>query len=220
KVVVDENFPPFVQMAQGSPAGLGIEVLQAAADRAGIELRFVPVPFVRIQPTVDEGKADAIFPLAINPDRLKLYDFSEPLVSTGGALFVRAPSPTPESLQALSGKSLITPKTGPLANYIQRNAPEVQLSTTADYDETLEQLVAGKADAAALNLQVGSRFVADNYAGRVTVPDRYFWELPLAVAVPKASPNLKAVLGQLNEGIRAIRGDGTWAAIVKRYEVR
>src|SRR5690606_7390880 len=182
--------------------------------------QFVPVPFVQIQPTVEQGRADAIFPLAINPDRLKLYDFSEPLVSTGGALFVRAPEPTPESLQALSGKSLITPKTGPLANYIQRNSPEVQLSTTADYDETLEQLVAGKADAAALNLQVGSRFVADNYAGRVTLPDRYFWELPLAVAVPKTSPGLKPVIDKLNQGIRAIRGDGTWAAIAKRYEVR
>lgn len=220
RVVVDENFPPFVQVAQGTPTGLGIEVLQAAADRAGVELEFVPVPFARIQPTVDQGKADAIFPLAINPERLKLYDFSEPLVSTGGALFVRAPEPTPESLRALNGKSVITPKTGPLANYIQRNAPEVKLATTADYDETLEQLVAGKADAAALNLQVGSRFVADNYAGRVTVPDRYFWELPLAVAIPKASVGLTPVLERLNEGIRAIRGDGSWAEIMKRYEGR
>lgn len=220
RIVVDQHFPPFVQMQDGAPAGLGIELLQAAAQRAQVDIAFVPRTFAQIQTAIQQGEADAIFPLAINPERQQQYDFSAPMLSTGGALFVLAPAPTPATLQALNGKTVMTPKTGPLANYIQRNAPEVKLVTTEDYDETLQRLLSGEAAAVALNLQVGNKLVAASYADKITSPDRYFWELPLAVAIPKTDATHRPTLEKLNQGIQAIRDDGSWQAILNKHQSR
>lgn len=210
RVAHDQRFPPFAEVKDGRSDGLAVDVLKAAAAKAGLELTLVPVPFVEVQKTLDDGRADAIFPLAINPERAKLFDFSAPLVTTGGALFVRAGSPTPE-FTALAGKTVTTPKTGPLADYVAKRYPDVKLIVTADYDESLKQLVNGEADAAALNFQAGARIARLVAPGKVTEPKTLFWELPLAVAVPKSKR--ADLVAKLNDGIAAIRADGTWQKI-------
>jgi len=218
-IAVDDHFPPFLHLGKDKqPAGLGIDLLDAAAQRAGLELVFVAKPFAQVQQALASGEADAIFPLAPNAQRRERFDFSEPLVSTGGALFVRHPEATPASLHVLHGQSILTPQTGPLVNAVRRIAPNITVITTQDYDDTLKRLLAGEARAAALNLQVGRQLVTDHYAGRITLPERYFWEVSLAVAVSKNS-SAQAGLERLNAGIRAIRADGSWQALIDAYQV-
>jgi polar amino acid transport system substrate-binding protein len=140
------------------------------------------------------------------------------LLTTGGALFVRTPQPSPDGLKALAGKTVVTPKTGPLAGFIQKTAPEIKLVVNADYDQSFAQLLSGEADAAALNFQVGRRLASTLHAGKVTLPESLFLELPLAVAVRKGE---KAdLIARLNQGIAAIRADGAWQAIDNRWAGR
>jgi ABC-type amino acid transport substrate-binding protein len=65
------------------------EIARAAAGHAGIEVEFVAVPFEQVQRTLEDGRAEAVFPLTITPERLPLFDFSDPFLVTGGALFVK-----------------------------------------------------------------------------------------------------------------------------------
>ena len=134
-----------------------------------------------------------------------------PLLPTGGALFVRAPEKTPASLAAIAGKTVTTPRTGPLAAYLQKNAPDAKLIVTANYDESLAQLVSGQADVAALNFQTGAQLAARLHPGKITPPDRLFWELPFAIAMPKGKS--ADALRKLDAGIAAIRADGTFERI-------
>jgi len=219
KIAVDQNFPPFIRMEADKPAGLGIALLEAAASRTGLELRLIPKPFAQIQAAVETGEADAIFPLTANPQRLERFHFSEPLISTGGALFVRHPEATPANVHALHGKSILTPKTGPLGNALRRMAPNIARIETRDYDETLKRLLSGEASAAALNLQVGRQLVSAHYAGQITLPERYFWEVSLRVAVSKNASEQQENLERLNTGIRAILADGNWKSLTDTYNV-
>ena len=98
-----EHFPPFVEIKDGKPTGLAVDIVRAAAAKAGIDVDFVPVPFDQVHGTLKDGRADAIFPIAITPEREAVYDFSAPLLMTGGAIFVRAPNPTPANFAALAG---------------------------------------------------------------------------------------------------------------------
>lgn len=214
RVAHDQRFPPFAEAKDGRSEGLAVDVLRAAATKAGVELVLVPVPFVDVQKTLEDGRADAIFPLAINPERAKLFDFSAPLVVTGGALFVRAGEATPD-FASLTGKTVTTPRTGPLADYVAKRYPDVKLVVTADYDESLKQLVGGQADAAALNFQAGARIARLVVPGKVTEPKTLFWELPLAVAVPKGKG--ADLVAKLNAGIAAIRADGSWQTINDKW---
>jgi polar amino acid transport system substrate-binding protein len=214
RIAHDQRFPPFAEVKDGKSEGLAVDVLRAAAEKAGIELVLVAVPFAEVQKTLEDGRADAVFPLAINPERAKTFDFSAPLVVTGGALFVRAPDATPE-FKSLNGKTVTTPRTGPLAGYIEKNYPNVKLIVTADYDESLKQLMSQQADAAALNFQAGAKIAALLFPGKVTEPRELFWELPLAVAVPKGKG--ADVIAKLDSGLKAIRADGTWQKINDRW---
>ena len=215
RIAHDRDFPPFSEVSSGKSEGLAVDIFRAAAARAGIEVEFVPVPFADRQRSLEDGRAQAYFPLAITPERRQSLDFSEVLVFTGGALFVRAPSVPPEDLAALAGKTVISPRTGPFAPFIEKNAPAVKLVVTKDYEDTLARLIRGEADAAALSYHVGARFIARLYPGQVVRSRSMFLELPLAVAVPKGK-NAELV-ARLNAGIAAIRSDGTWQQINDRW---
>jgi ABC-type amino acid transport substrate-binding protein len=215
RIAAQDNFPPFVEVKDGRPTGLVVEIVNAAAAKAGFEVQFVLVPFAEVHGTLDDGRAQAIVPLAITPERQKSFDFSEPILMTGGAFFVRAPDPTPTNMAALEGKTVVTPRTGPLVPFLEKNGRGVKLVLATDYPESLAQVVSGKADAAALNFQVGASMAAALYPGRLTRPSIMFTEVPDAVAVRKGEN--ANVLSLVNQGMAAIRADGTWQKINDRW---
>ena len=120
RIACQDNFPPFVDVKDGKPVGLVVDILTAAAARENFEVQFVLVPFDQVQGTLDDGRAQAIVPLAITPERQQTFDFSVPILMTGGAFFVRAPNPTPQNVAALLGKIVVTPRTGPLVPFCRR----------------------------------------------------------------------------------------------------
>jgi polar amino acid transport system substrate-binding protein len=210
-----QDFAPLAVLKDGKSEGLAVDIVRAAAERVGLGVKFVAVPFEQVQITLADGRADAAFPLAITPERRQLFDFTEGLLITGATLYVRVPNVPPDSLTALSGKIVVTPRTGPLADFIEKTAPAVNLVVTKDYEESLTRLVRAEADAAALNNHVGVYMAARLYPGQLVHSPKLLQELPLAVAVPKGKgANFVALL---NTGVSAIRADGTWQRINNRW---
>jgi len=205
-VVVEESFAPFVQVEDGRVAGLAIDALDALARTAGLEIEYLPVPAARIQTILAEGRADAAFPLAVNPERLALFDFSDPVLVTGGGFFVSTPSPAPIHLDELQGIRIATPATGPLAAFLRAHAPDMILVPTSDYIEPLRMVVSGEADAAALNLEAGCILAERLFPGRITLPAAHFLKLPLALGVLKRNGEQSSILQRINAAIRTVRG--------------
>jgi polar amino acid transport system substrate-binding protein len=218
RVAHAQDFPPLAELKDGKSEGLAVEILDAAAARSGLQVKFVAVPFEQVHTTLEDGRANAAFPLAITPERRQLFDFTDGLLVTGATLYVRVPNVPPESLTALSDKIVITPRTGPLAAFIEKTAPAVNLVLAKDYEESLTRLIRGEADAAALNYHVGTHLAARLYPGQLVHSPRLLQELPLAVAVPKGKS--ADVVALLNAGISAIRADGTWQQINDRWTGR
>ena len=215
RIAYNNLLPPLSEVKDGQPTGLAVEILAAALERAGIAIELVPLPLEQMELSLQDGRAIAAFPMAITAERREVLDFSDTLLMTGGALYVRAPELTPEGLKALAGKTVVTPKTGPLAAFIRKTAPEVKLVVAEDYESSLARLVAGEADAAALNYQAGTMIANRGYPGRVTTPAAMFLELPLGAAVIKGR-NAELLAG-LNTGLASIRADGTWDRINKGW---
>jgi polar amino acid transport system substrate-binding protein len=214
RITHNQPFPPLSELKNGQSEGLLIDVLRAASARVGLEIEFVPAPLEQMEQTLRDGRADAVL-TAMTPERLKVYDFSAPVLATGGAFFVRAPNPPPENLLAMSGKVLVTPKAGPLADLISRTAPAVKLSLTTNYEQSFARVIDGSADAAALNFHAGAVIAARLYPDRITKPATMFQETKNAVAVPKGK--LAEFLARLSHGLDAVRADGTWDEINKRW---
>lgn len=214
RIAHNQNLPPLYMVQDGKSVGLGIDVLRAAAGRAGIELAFVPLTIEHQLPSLKDGRADGLLS-ADTPERRQILDFGAPVMMTGGALYVRAPNPTPETLEALSGLVVVTPRAGPLVDFIRKNAPTVNLVVTEDYEESLARVMAGQAAAAALNALAGGRIAARLYPNQFTVPKIMFYEQPLALGVLKGQS--AKTIAQLDAGLAAIRADGTWKQINDRW---
>ena len=112
RIAYNNLLPPFAEAKDGKAVGLVVDIVRAAAERAGYSVEFLPVPLEQMEASLKEGRALAVIPAAASPERRERMDFSDTLIMTGGALYVRAPEQTPEGLKALAGKTVVTPRTG------------------------------------------------------------------------------------------------------------
>jgi len=218
RLVHIDSFEPFAVVKGGRSEGLTVDILTEALSRAGLKVVFTGEPQAKEQDMVLKGQYDGLAFFAINPERMKTFDFSDPYLITGGALFVSSSRPACNSLKELDGKIVATPLKGPLAGYIKKNFPGITVLTDVkDYSATLETVLAGKADAAALNTQVGAVLARDSFPGKFSLPEKGFLEIPIGVAVPKGKHG--QFLAKLNEGIKAIMADGAYDRIIAKWGV-
>ncbi|MEJ6007311.1 transporter substrate-binding domain-containing protein [Paucibacter sp. AS339] len=65
----DEDYPPFEMTLQGKPAGLHVELVEAAAKTLGMRVRWTSLPWKRALLMVETGQADAITYISRTPER-------------------------------------------------------------------------------------------------------------------------------------------------------
>lgn len=203
-----------ISVKDGNAVGLVADILRAAAAPEGITVAFVPMSS-GFAAALARGSVDAIAPMLITPKSQESYDFTEAFVITGGGLFVRAPNPAPSDLSSFSGKTIVTPSFGPFIAFIREHFRYVKVVPTSGYQESLDRVVSGQADAAALNIEEGAETVNASYARKITVPTTMFVSEPLGLAVGKGQH--ADLIRRMNEGLAAIRADGTLQQIEARW---
>ena len=215
RFVYHSAFPPFTFTQEEKAEGIIIDILSKLLSRVHLEAIFLPSPMSQVETLLHSRGADAIACHGINPDRQKIFDFSDPLVMTGAAFFIESSKPTIMELEEWEGKTIVTPRTGPLTKYLQDSFPKAKLLLVQDYSESLRTVLDGKGDAAALNIHVGSHLARQLFPGRFTLPDKILFEVSVGVAVLKG--DLSFLLNQINEGLRHIRKNGTYHQILKKW---
>ncbi|HEY1727206.1 MAG TPA: transporter substrate-binding domain-containing protein [Candidatus Baltobacteraceae bacterium] len=187
------KLPAFIAERDGKVVGPFAEILQAAAAREDIKLTFVPLTSSPAT-MLANGSADAIAPFLI-VEHSSEYDFG-----------------------AMSGKTVATPSFGPFVSFMQQKFPGVVVLKTASYQETLDDVLGGRADAAALNIDEGEQVVAQAYAGKISAPGTPFMRESLGVAFPKGRG--AATLQRLDAGMASIHADGTFERILRESKER
>jgi len=211
-----KSFKPFAVAKDGKSEGLAIDIITEALARVNIKVVFVGEHQDKVQELIFNEQVDGGAFLGMTSKRKKTYDFSEPYLMTGGALFVKSSNPPSSDLREFEGKTVATPKKGPLAGYIQKKFPKVNVLTAVkDYPETLKVVLEGKADAAALNFQVATVLAKQLFPGKFSLPEKAFLETPVGVGVPKGKRGY--LLTKLNEGVKAIIADGTYDKILEKW---
>jgi ABC-type amino acid transport substrate-binding protein len=213
-----KSFDPFAIVKGDESEGLSVDILREALGKVGLKVVFVGQDQEKEQESLAQGQVDGLTFFAINPERKKTYDFSDPYLMTGGALFVKSPNPPCSDLKELEGKIVATPLKGPLAGYIKEKYPKITVYTDVkDYQATLQAVLDEKAYAAALNTQVGAVLAQKLYPGKFSLPDKGYQEIPIGVAVMKGKQEV--LLKKFNEGLKAILSDGTYDSIIAKWGV-
>jgi ABC-type amino acid transport substrate-binding protein len=213
-----KSFEPFAIVKGDRSEGLSIDIITAALARVGLKAVFMGQDQDKEQESLAQERVDGLVFFAINPERKKTYDFSDPYLMTGGALFVKSPNPACSDLKELEGKIVATPLKGPLAGYIKEKYPKITVYTDVkDYQATLQAVLDGKAYAAALNTQVGAVLAQKLFPGKFSLPDKGYQEIPIGVAGMKGKEDF--LLNKFNEGLKAILTDGTYDRIITKWGV-
>jgi polar amino acid transport system substrate-binding protein len=206
-------FPPLAFSEGGRTRGVVIDILSHVLARVRVRARFIPAPMEEVERLLEAREVDGIAFYAVTPERKMVLDFSDPLLVTGAALFVKSSEPAASNLREYESKSLVTPKTGPLSEYIQREVPGAKLVLVRDYLEALRYVLDGKASAAALNYHVGRDLVRRLFPGGFTPPGKAFLEMPLAVAMLKGENS--PLLSKISEALKNFKKSAIYPMIVE-----
>ncbi|MGD0230314.1 MAG: transporter substrate-binding domain-containing protein [Syntrophorhabdales bacterium] len=99
----NESPPPINFMKHGKPTGIVIDLAEALAKRMHRPVKIRLMNWAEAQQLVLDGRADALLQINPSPERLKVYDFSEPLLASEFTIFTSAERLGVASMRDLRG---------------------------------------------------------------------------------------------------------------------
>jgi polar amino acid transport system substrate-binding protein len=217
-VGTDAAYAPFEsQNERGEIVGFDIEVVSAIAAKAGIEVRFVNTPWEGIFNSLNQGDRDLLVSaITITEERRQSMDFTAPYFDAVQLIAVRQNSPVTkfEDLKTLK----VGVQTGTTGDEVVTQLLGKDSTNVRRFESTplaLKELESGGVDAVVADNGVVNHYVANNStAAFKTVSDTSFAPEQYGIAVRKGNTEL---LEKLNQGLAAIRSDGTYDAIYAKY---
>ena len=191
---------------------------------------FVPVPRNQMLPRLPEGRGDlAAGTLTITPDRLKLIDFSDPLVTGAKEIAVTGPhSPALHSVEDLSGQEVFVRKSSSYWEHLEevnkrfKNQGKALVKLRAapedlEDEDLLEMLNAGLVSVVVTNAYL-PKIWGGIYTGIHANPDVVVDDSgQFAWAMRKNSPKLASVVNQFIKTHK--QGTAFGNAVIGRYAV-
>ena len=198
-VATSPDFPPFESLDGSDIVGIEPKLMQAIADKLGMELVWEQVDFDSIIPGIQAGRYDAgVAGISITADRLKNCDFSDPYFLANQVIVVN-PGSDIQSKADLTGKTIAV-QTGTTAEtYLTQNYPDIPLQKYDSYATAKSALENGGVAWANDNTEVIA-FASQNPGYTVGIPSLGSQDT-IAPAVSKGNETL---LNAINDEIKAL----------------
>jgi polar amino acid transport system substrate-binding protein len=217
-VGTDAAYAPFEsQNEKGEIVGFDIEVVQAAAAKAGIQVKFVNTPWEGIFNTLQQGDRDMIVSaVTITDERKQTMDFSDPYFDAAQLIAVKETSKVAKFADLKKLKvGVQTGTTGDEAVTKLLGKASTNIKRFESTPLALKELEAGGVDAVVADNGVIAHYVANNPGGKFkTVADKEFVPEQYGIAFKKGNTELQA---KMNQGLAAIKADGSYAQIHAKY---
>ena len=217
-VGTDAAYAPFEsQNEKGEIVGFDIEVVQAAAKKAGIEVKFVNTPWEGIFNALGQGDRDMIVSaVTITAERKGTMDFSDPYFDAQQLIAVKENSKVTKFADLKKLKvGVQTGTTGDEAVTKLLGKGSTAIKRFESTPLALKELEAGGVDAVVADNGVVVNYVANNPGGKFkSISDKEFVPEQYGIAFKKGNSELQ---GKMNKGLADIRADGTYDQIFTKY---
>lgn len=205
--------PPFVSLQDGKPVGIVVDLAYALAEKAGLSINVEAVDWSTAQSEVMHGKADALLQINPNPERERIYDFSDPVLDSRFQIFRKATRTDIQSLESLRGMKVGVESGGFPAQQLGGER-EFQLVLVPTWKAAFILLNAGQVDAVIVDRWVGEYELAINRFEGITVVDPPVAENYSRIAVGKGN---KELVERINFGLMQLKQDGTYQRILDKW---
>jgi polar amino acid transport system substrate-binding protein len=225
---VDIEYPPMEMFPSADvtdPAqaiGFDVDSAKAVAQRWGLQLEVRNTAFQSLVPDLENGRCDIMWTaLFVNDTRLGKLD-AVPYLTTGHEVLVAAGNPKGiKTLDDLCGKKVSIQSGGLVEEEIAKAStacttggkPAIEIQPYATVAEEMQQIVQGRVDAVwETDTQIGD-FMGKN-------PGKY--EVAIVVSQDAAygvyfRKNHTDIADALIDAFKALKADGSWAAIATKY---
>jgi len=223
KVAIDPTYQPFTfKTAEGKPTGFDVDIAEALCKEIKRQCVFVEQVWDSMIPGLQAKKYDAIISsMSITEERLQVVDFSDKYYSTPSQIVVKTGTPFTE-LASLKGKKLGVLKGSTQEKYALGELKPVGV-TVVPYeaqDQVYLDIKSGRLDGTVADrVEVTGGFLSKpegkdyGFVGPELNEEKYFG-IGMGVALRKGETQLK---DELNAAIKAIRSNGTYDQIAKKY---
>jgi len=188
-VGISGNQPPLnATSKEGKIIGLEAELAQLMADTMGVKITFAVMPFSELLPSLQAGTVQMVLSgMTVTPERNLKVAFVGPYFISGKSIVT-----TKEKALSIEGVDDINTSYTTLAalkgstsqNFVQNMVPEAKLITTKDYDEALNLLLEGKADAIVADYPFCAVSAIRYREKKLIALDQPFTYEPIGIALP------------------------------------
>lgn len=204
------DFPPYTG-AKLPQEGIITAITQAAFKRAGYQVHIQYRPWARSLQEAKTGLSDGILSVWRSKEREAFFAYSKPLYANKIGFYARTDNPV--DLQDLPRNKKL--RVGVVRGYVNPpafEAAKLQTEEATSDEENLLKLAAGRVDVVLVDKGLAAYLLNDKLEtlrGRVNWVEPTVDTLPLYVAFSKSSPGWQKRLDDFNNGLEALRKDGS-----------
>ncbi|WP_025027452.1 transporter substrate-binding domain-containing protein [Caldalkalibacillus mannanilyticus] len=203
----------YVDEASGELTGFDVEIGKAIAEYHGWEANPVATPWSGILSGLRSSQFDAIIgSMGITMERAEQVDFSHPYYLSGAQLFVKKGSSI-EGAKDLSDEIRIGVALGTSYEPVAREYSKQVATYESDVTALRDLATSNNLDAVITDRLVGL-IAIDETGFELEMAGDLIFEEEVAIPVQKGNQEL---LDKINEALAAIRENGTYEEISKRY---
>ena len=222
RIGVEGAYPPFSEVGpDGKLKGFDIDIADALCAQMKAECTLIQQDFDGMIPALQARKFDAIIAsMSITPERLKSVNFSDKYYQTPARLVTKSGSTLQVTPEGLKGKRIGVQRSTIHDRYATEKLKPAEIVRYTKQDEVFLDLAAGRIDAALLDSVAADVGFLKTPAGKgygfigPVYTDPTYFGTGAGVALRKSD---KALQTRFNDAIKAIRADGTYQKIEKKY---
>jgi polar amino acid transport system substrate-binding protein len=218
-----EAYPPFYQQdASGNWGGWEVEIINAICADQKLDCVLTPIPWDGLIPALTSKKIDAIMnSMSITDERKKTIDFSDKYYNTPTAVIGAKDQKFDATPEGLKGKVIGVQVSTTHATYAKKHFTEAaEIKEYQTQDEANQDLAAGRIDATQADSIALDAFLKSD-TGKACCDLKGYVAPDLEVLGPGVGAGLRkddaALKDKINAGIKAIRTDGKYQEITKKY---
>ena len=195
--------------------GYDVDIIKAVAQKAGLKIKIVNTPWTGIFAALNNGDVDLVISgVTINDKRRQSYDFTAPYFEARQLIAVQQASNV-KSLKDLAGKKVgvVTGSTGDDIASREFGKTNTDIRRFESTPVVISELVGSGVDAAIGDNGVIA-FRVQEHKQLKTVSDANFPKEYFGIVVKQGN---KALRDKLNTGLAAVKADGSYAQIYKKW---
>ena len=212
-VGMEPTFPPFEFTENDKYIGFDIDLANAIGEKMGTKVEVKSLGFDALIPALKSGQIDLIAAgMDATDERKKQIDFTDVYYQGGYTIVVPTGNTDITGYDSIAGKTVGAQVGSKAADYAREHGANVK-----EFDTNTQgwmELEAGTCDAVSIDKAVAQYYLQQGGKDKLKIVGEPITSRGVAMGISKDKPELSK---QVNEALKEIKADGTYAKIYKKW---